>query len=245
MNERSLPETVLLSIRGRKARKANRDAAQAGRRRPDGGRLLQRPQMHRHRPQVRSRTHRPRHPGNRPGCHRAAGGRQPLRRPRRAARPCPHRTWNRAWCRCRFPETARAMAGAAMCFCSSAARCATCIRSSCRDWSRAARWLPRSTSTKTDAARHCRASRPAAPLALRTGPRRARHHEQRRTKGRRLLLGDLNEWRLGNRSALNTLHATFGSVAAGGSHLPLEPAGAGARPDHGQPARHDLVGGSP
>jgi endonuclease/exonuclease/phosphatase family metal-dependent hydrolase len=25
-----------------------------------------------------------------------------------------------------------------------------------------------------------------------------------------LLLGDLNEWRLGNRSALNTLHATFG-----------------------------------
>ena len=29
-------------------------------------------------------------------------------------------------------------------------------------------------------------------------------------KGRRLLLGDLNEWRLGNRSALKTLHTTFG-----------------------------------
>ncbi|TIX49901.1 MAG: EEP domain-containing protein, partial [Mesorhizobium sp.] len=29
-----------------------------------------------------------------------------------------------------------------------------------------------------------------------------------------LLLGDLNEWRLGNRSALNTLHTTFGPPPA-------------------------------
>ncbi|MER8750845.1 endonuclease/exonuclease/phosphatase family protein [Mesorhizobium sp. M1050] len=40
-----------------------------------------------------------------------------------------------------------------------------------------------------------------------------------------LLLGDLNEWRLGNRSALNTLHATFGpqppAVPTFPSNLPL------------------------
>ena len=40
-----------------------------------------------------------------------------------------------------------------------------------------------------------------------------------------LLLGDLNEWRLGNRSALNTLHATFGpsppAVPTFPSSLPL------------------------
>lgn len=40
-----------------------------------------------------------------------------------------------------------------------------------------------------------------------------------------LLLGDLNEWRLGNRSALNTLHVTFGplppAVATFPSNLPL------------------------
>lgn len=40
-----------------------------------------------------------------------------------------------------------------------------------------------------------------------------------------LLLGDLNEWRLGNRSALNTLHVTFGplppAVPTFPSNLPL------------------------
>jgi endonuclease/exonuclease/phosphatase family metal-dependent hydrolase len=40
-----------------------------------------------------------------------------------------------------------------------------------------------------------------------------------------LLLGDLNEWRLGNRSALNTLHSSFGplppAVPTFPSHLPL------------------------
>ncbi|MBZ9695021.1 endonuclease/exonuclease/phosphatase family protein [Mesorhizobium sp. B2-5-9] len=40
-----------------------------------------------------------------------------------------------------------------------------------------------------------------------------------------LLLGDLNEWRLGNRSALNTLHASFGpqppAVPTFPSNLPL------------------------
>ena len=37
-----------------------------------------------------------------------------------------------------------------------------------------------------------------------------------------LLLGDLNEWRLGNRSALKTLHATFGFTPAA---VPTFPSG--------------------
>ena len=74
----------------------------------------------------------------------------------------------------------------------------------------------------------CASSRPISACCAGPAPQQARvvldimsSPDEKPT----LLLGDLNEWRLGNRSALNTLHVTFGplppAVPTFPSNLPL------------------------